>query len=68
MHISVSIINCIKIMLHILHTVVKNCNLSTQVHKRVINNFSIIHMISLGYFFTVIFRQSITEEIAADAF
>lgn len=55
-------------MLHILHTVVKNCNLSTQVHKRVINNFSIIHMISLGYFLQGFFRQSLTEEMAADAF
>jgi len=50
MHVSVSIINGIRIMLHILHTVVKNCNLSTQAHKRVINNFNIINMISLGYF------------------
>lgn len=50
MHISVSIINCMWIMLHILHTVVKNCNLSAQAHKRVINNFGIINMISLGFF------------------
>lgn len=68
MHISVSIINCIRIMLHILHTVVKNCNLSTQAHKRVINNFNIISMISLGYFLPSFFRQSITEGVPADAF
>lgn len=54
-------------MLHILHTVVKNCNLSTQAHKRVINNFSIINMISLGYFLLWFFRQSITE-VSVDAF
>lgn len=67
MHISVSIINCMRIMLLILHTVVENCNLSTQAHKRVINNFSIINMISLGYFLLIV-RQCITEVVAADAF
>lgn len=45
MHISVSIINCVRIRLPVLHTVVKNCNLSTQAHKRVINNSSTINMI-----------------------
>lgn len=54
-------------MLPILHTVVENCNLSTQAHKRVINNFSIINMISLGYFLLIV-RQCITEVVAADAF
>lgn len=57
-----------RIVLHILHTVVKNCNLSIQAHKRVINNFNISSMISLGYFFLSFFRQSITEEVPADAF
>lgn len=48
MHISVSIINCMWIAFHILHRVVKRCNLSRKIHKRIINNFNIARVISLG--------------------
>lgn len=46
MHISVSLINCMWIAFHILHRVVKCCNLRRKMHERIINNFNIILMIS----------------------
>lgn len=42
MHVSVSIIYCMWIAFHILHRVVKCCNLSRKIHKRAINNLNII--------------------------
>lgn len=53
MHRSVSIISCMWIAFHILHRVVKCCNLSRKMHKRIINNLNIISVISLRYFFSL---------------
>lgn len=55
MHTSVSIISYMWIAFHILHRVVKCCNLSREMHKRIINKLNIIPMISLRYSPTPLF-------------
>lgn len=57
MHISVSIINCMWLAFHILHRVVKCCNLSKKIRKRIINNLNIIPVISLGTLALVLGRM-----------
>lgn len=57
MHISVSIINCMWIAFRILHRVVKCCNLSRKIHKRIVNSLNIIPVISLGTLVLVLGRM-----------
>lgn len=68
MHRPVSIINCMWIAFHILHRVVKCCNLSKEMHKRIINNFNIIPVISLRYSPSPGFGPHITKPLPIDVF